>query len=688
MSDQLIGKYRVIETLGQGSMGVVYKAEDPEIGRLVAIKTLRSVYMGDDSRGNEALARFRQEARSAGKLRHPHIVMIFEAGKTSNGSPYIVMDFIEGTSLDKLIGKDKKLPPKDAIHYLAQIASAIDYAHAQSIIHRDIKPSNVIIDNSRKAHLLDFGVAKLADTSLTPAGTVVGTPSYMSPEQIRGEQLNAAADIFSFAVMVYEALAGVRPFPGKDFTTVVTNIIHNPPLRLFEVGYEGPKEVQQVLDKALSKDRTQRFTNALEFIDKLGKIFSLAIDGSGVIGEATLLPPVSRASGMPGAQPPQDIAVDMTLPLSAPEIRGTMVNLGISPPELAEVKPLESKPSANKPSEIKAPQTTPEASNSNQATATNNKVVDPKVTTENAADKKPAAQSTTTKVATENQPEKQAEKQIPKQSEKPKQRFEPLQPIVTERSEDLPPASPAQQNKVPAKSGSIFIPGLIALCLLGGGGLYYALNQKHATEEETASSSADHSEDSNFTLNEETKVKTPAAETTSTLATTQATTAVTTPTEKPSSATGERSLVELLMLNLTADVAAKLSNNELKILMLGSDLADDVTKLLITELAKRKLSDVSGYIGSIMKHKSFQIRIEALKALAVQPNLTQDQAAISLLSDRLSDPDYLVRGFAAKVIGKSKISQARTALETQLQTEENDTVRQVMSAALESISTT
>ncbi|HQH26518.1 MAG TPA: serine/threonine-protein kinase, partial [Oligoflexia bacterium] len=177
MDTNFIGKYEIVSTLGRGSMGVVYKGRDPEIGRLVAIKTLKSMFMGNDPAGNEALQRFRQEARSAGRLHHPNIVTIFEAGRTDNGSPYIAMEYIEGTSLEARIAEQGPLDPLAALHYLAQIASAIDYAHMQNVIHRDIKPSNVLIDGAQRSHLLDFGVAKMSDTSLTPAGTVVGTPS-------------------------------------------------------------------------------------------------------------------------------------------------------------------------------------------------------------------------------------------------------------------------------------------------------------------------------------------------------------------------------------------------------------------------------------------------------------------------------------------------------------------------------
>ncbi len=284
MSLRFIDKYEVISTLGRGSMGVVYKAKDPEIGRLVAIKTLKSVFMGDDASGNEALQRFRQESRSAGRLHHPNIVTIFEAGRAESGSPYIVMEYIEGKSLEAMVAEQRALDPVAALHYLAQISSAVDYAHSQNVIHRDLKPSNIIVDARHRPYLLDFGVAKLSDTSLTPAGTVVGTPSYMSPEQIRGAQLDGRTDIFSLAVVAFEVLTGTRPFPGTDFTTVVSNIIHKEPLSLDEVGSNLNRAIEPVLRKGLAKERDERFQSALELIDGLARVLGVVIDGTGIAG--------------------------------------------------------------------------------------------------------------------------------------------------------------------------------------------------------------------------------------------------------------------------------------------------------------------------------------------------------------------------------------------------------------------
>ncbi len=284
MTPAAIDKYEILESLGKGSMGVVYKARDPEIGRLVAIKTLRNVYLGGEGAETEAMKRFRQESRSAGRLRHPNIVTIFEAGRGEDGSPYIVMEFIEGKSLEEVIAERAPIAPQEALHYLSQVASALDYAHSQNVIHRDIKPSNVIVDAYSKPHLLDFGVAKLSDTSLTPAGTVVGTPSYMSPEQIKGEELKGSSDLFALAVLTFELFTGSRPFPGKDFTTVVNNIIHREPISFQELGVNLPEQLESVLRKGLAKDWRDRPKSVLQFVTEVAQVFALPVDSMGLIG--------------------------------------------------------------------------------------------------------------------------------------------------------------------------------------------------------------------------------------------------------------------------------------------------------------------------------------------------------------------------------------------------------------------
>ena len=275
-----IGKYEILSTLGRGAMGLVYKARDPEIGRLVAVKTLRELLNVEKHEEARALERFRQEARSAGRLQHPNIVTIYEAGKGDDGTPFIVMEYIDGVNLALMLRDQGRFSPEQVLEFLIPLANAIDYAHSQNVFHRDIKPSNVIIEGESRALLLDFGVARASDTALTPVGDVVGTPGYMSPEHIRGEGSRRSSDLFAFSVMTYELLTGKLPFPGKDFVTIVSNIIHKPPLSFQELEIRLPLSLQNVLLRALSKKSEDRFSSARDFVDNLAKIVDVNLESS------------------------------------------------------------------------------------------------------------------------------------------------------------------------------------------------------------------------------------------------------------------------------------------------------------------------------------------------------------------------------------------------------------------------
>ncbi len=267
---QSLGKYRVLGILGRGSMGIVYKAQDPEIGRVVAIKTLRKITTQYFADAESALERFRIEARSAGNLRHPNIITVFEVN-IEGDTPYIVMDFVEGKSLAVILQKEKMLAPAAAINYLEQIASGLDYAHEKGVIHRDIKPSNLIVDENNRAYIVDFGVAKInaslmeAEKVLRPE-PVMGTPSYMSPEQILNEELTPKSDLFSLAVTSYELLTGSKPFVGDTFNDLVAKILKSPPTPLTSVVPELPLALEAEFEKALAKKPEDRFSCAAEMI--------------------------------------------------------------------------------------------------------------------------------------------------------------------------------------------------------------------------------------------------------------------------------------------------------------------------------------------------------------------------------------------------------------------------------------
>ena len=269
-----LGKYRIIELLGRGAMGVVYRAEDPEIGRTVAVKLLHPVVSTAVLDAATALERFKTEAHAAGNLRHPNIVTIFDASSEGK-SPYIVMDYIEGRGLDGVIAEQGKLDPYDAMYFLSQIAAGLDHAHRKGVIHRDIKPANILIDRAEHAYILDFGVASVSrDAHATPKGPVMGSPGYMSPEQLLNETLDARADIFSLAIVAFECLAGQRPFSGADFTTVAGNILNGKRHSLSEFSPELPLSLDAEFEKAFSRARDARFKTATlmiqVFCDALG----------------------------------------------------------------------------------------------------------------------------------------------------------------------------------------------------------------------------------------------------------------------------------------------------------------------------------------------------------------------------------------------------------------------------------
>jgi len=267
---QVIGKYRIVGTLGRGSMGIVYKGQDPEIGRDVAIKTLRKITSAQFHDADAALERFKVEARSAGNLRHPNIITIFDVS-VEGDTPYIVMDYVEGESLDLVLAREGRFEILKTLHYLEQIASGLDTAHDRGIIHRDIKPSNLMVDSSDRVYILDFGVAKINESisdadKLIQAEPVMGTPGYMSPEQILNEKLDPRTDLFSFAIVAFEFFTGKRPFSGENFTEVVGNILNKKALSITSVCPDLPLALEVEFEKALAKKRADRFETAHEMV--------------------------------------------------------------------------------------------------------------------------------------------------------------------------------------------------------------------------------------------------------------------------------------------------------------------------------------------------------------------------------------------------------------------------------------
>ena len=269
-------------------MGVVYRAKDPIIGRTVAIKAInRSFLASMEVQADEFLERFRREAQVAGGMTHPNVVKVYDLG-----DDYIVMEFIEGESLSALI-KGEGVPQARALEIIAEVASALDYAHAQGIVHRDIKPANIMIQSDGLVKVMDFGLARIESSDLTAAGAVLGSASYMAPEIILGKRADSRSDIFSLGVVAYEALSGRRPFAGKSVSVIMMSIVREAPLPARETNL--PDAFDSVFGKVLAKDPDDRFQSAVE----LAKALQAAASGApgGVAGtDAPRAPAAGEAS--------------------------------------------------------------------------------------------------------------------------------------------------------------------------------------------------------------------------------------------------------------------------------------------------------------------------------------------------------------------------------------------------------
>jgi len=269
-----IGKYEIQSILGKGAMGIVYKALDPDIDRQVAIKTIRFDLASEETDNEEIMQRFIREAQAAGKLTHPNIITIFDVGREKDLT-YIVMQYIEGPSLQRLIAHGEKFTVPEVTKLMEQVCSGLDFAHQHGIVHRDIKPGNILLDKNRRPYICDFGVARVDTSTLTQSGTAVGTPSYMSPEQVMGKKVDKRSDIFSVGCILYEFLTGRRPFEAESITTVIYKIINEEPPSINEVKKGLPAGFAKVIGKALAKDPNDRYQNCNQLADDLRNLDKL-----------------------------------------------------------------------------------------------------------------------------------------------------------------------------------------------------------------------------------------------------------------------------------------------------------------------------------------------------------------------------------------------------------------------------
>ncbi|MFZ0816987.1 MAG: serine/threonine-protein kinase [Candidatus Sulfotelmatobacter sp.] len=261
------GRYEILSQLGRGAMGVVYKARDPKINRVVAVKTV-SLEGQPPEEEREYRERFFREAEAAGRLSHPGIVTIFDVGEEpETRAPYIVMEFVGGQSLDKMLtAGDHKLPLETALQLALELAEALDCAHGQGVVHRDLKPANILITEDGHAKIADFGIAKLNLANLTLGGRVLGTPAYMSPEQLNGESVDGRSDLFSLGVVLYTVLTGYRPFQGNSALTVSYKVVNREPVPATVLDTELPAGLDYIIGRAMAKDPAQRYQRGMEMV--------------------------------------------------------------------------------------------------------------------------------------------------------------------------------------------------------------------------------------------------------------------------------------------------------------------------------------------------------------------------------------------------------------------------------------
>ena len=294
-----LGRFEISSVLGQGAMGVVYLAHDPDIDRAVAIKTVHP----EAARGESAAeieARFLKEAKLAGRLQHPNIVTVYDVGRDRDVY-FIAMEYVDGKPLTRYLGGPEELPLTAKVTIIRQAAEALAHAHERGVVHRDIKPGNILITREGRVKVTDFGIGKFTSATssdMTRTGQMIGSPAYMSPEQIRGEKIDGRSDLFSLGVVLYELLTGARPFPGESITTLVYQILHTEPRDPREIRSDLPMTTREVMARLLAKQPDKRPGDATEFIRELRRIEKFQRE-SEMTRRAVPVPPTIAPPGPP-----------------------------------------------------------------------------------------------------------------------------------------------------------------------------------------------------------------------------------------------------------------------------------------------------------------------------------------------------------------------------------------------------
>jgi tRNA A-37 threonylcarbamoyl transferase component Bud32 len=292
-----VGRYRIERVLGRGAMGIVYKAHDPEIDRLVAIKLVRADLLDGEER-ESYLVRFRREAQTAGRCIHPNIVAIYDFAMHED-HPFLVMEYVAGESLAQALRRGVRFGPAAACQIVLQVLEALACAHALGVVHRDVKPANILLVDGGRVKVTDFGVARFGDAMLTLGGVVVGTPSYMAPEQCRGEEVDHRSDLFSAGIVLFELLTGEKPFPGRTFTVIVKQLLED---EAPDLKGRVPDPLAAAVRRALAKAPQDRFPSAAAMAAALRQGMAAA----GTAGDATILAPPRLP--LPGTSPAERTA--------------------------------------------------------------------------------------------------------------------------------------------------------------------------------------------------------------------------------------------------------------------------------------------------------------------------------------------------------------------------------------------